>query len=30
MIIMVMTNYDYSSHCNHNKLKDGLMLIASS
>lgn len=23
-----MTNYDYSSHCHHNKLKDGLVLIA--
>lgn len=23
-------DYDYSSHCNHNKLKDCLMLIAPS
>lgn len=30
MIIIVMTNYDYSSHCNHNKLKEGLMQIAPS
>lgn len=28
MIIIVMTNCDYRSHCHHNKLKDGLMLIA--
>lgn len=30
MIIIVMTNCDYSSHCSHNKLKDDLMIIAPS